>query len=1019
MKLLRVIFCLVFALAVGVLAGRIAEGLRVETDVLSLASVDSASYLRDVSKGLSRQGRLIFEGSDPDRLREVADAFCSNIHQRTEMDLKSLLKFLDGRKAGLLSPETRQLLLDGKYAEVSTAAAARLFSPAPPLFSVKGDPFLLGTDYAMSLQTNLSPGWSLKDGYPVCERAGRHYLLQMLELDGDVTAAVAQCRARAEDFNRTATDDVRIWCSGPIFHTVHSTERAKMEINVLSCVSTILVVVLGWLLFRSLRFVPQLLVCIGAAFLVAAGTLFAVYPHPHVLTFVFGTSLIGLSVDYVYHARAAGDVRRILRQLSFSLLTTLACFSPLLFSEVGALRQMAVFTMAGLAAVYLCVLAWPSGGHPSESAPAKEKAGSGWSLPAWLVYGLTVLVILGGFRIRVASDPSTFYKPDGYLVEGERCFASLSPIDMSKIAYVQGNTLQECLEREEAAGLRGLSVVIPSLKRQRENVDLIARLYAREGGRYAGMTGLKVPKTPPKGEFLDAEQVEPGGLKRVVDSFRTAKSGLVMPCPADFETRDPHVVVFDPRRVIQQIFDRFFNSTLRLLGISLAVLSVLLLVLFRRDVLRYAGPLGWSIAATLGVLGWLGIPVTNFTLLCFFVMVGLGLDYVIFQRGKPTSETRRTVLFSFLSSLVGLGLLAFTEFPVTRSMGVTFASGLFFAYVFARMGRDTVPPAEADSKVFEDSGKKAWHEQREQSAGRWRMQFMWCLYAWFGKGVQKLVTIPVMAFIYPFAATARRALRGFYARLADFSAAHARLRSPSHVMLFRHLLGFAWSLADKTDACTLKKNLPKMTVRDDAGWKSFCGLVAAKKGAFLISTHLGTIEVFPALAESSNLKLSSSQPSPPSSPHVHAFQQMGHDSVFTKMFMRHFDGSKLTLHAVEEIGVETAVDMQAAIARGELVLMAGDRVSAGSTKTLQHDFLGCPCQWPKGVFTFAKLMESPVFFVTCVRTGWNAYECHFRMFDPQSGNRIVPMLDQYTEFLASETLEHPEQWYQFYDFFMV
>ena len=321
-------------------------------------------------------------------------------------------------------------------------------------------------------------------------------------------------------------------------------------------------------------------------------------------------------------------------------------------------------------------------------------------------------------------------------------------------------------------------------------------------------------------EMGDCIVVMPGGLKRVVDSFRTAKSGLVMPCPADFETRDPHVVVFDPRRVIQQIFDRFFNSTLRLLGISLAVLSVLLLVLFRRDVLRYAGPLGWSIAATLGVLGWLGIPVTNFTLLCFFVMVGLGLDYVIFQRGKPTSETRRTVLFSFLSSLVGLGLLAFTEFPVTRSMGVTFASGLFFAYVFARMGRDTVPPAEADSKVFEDSGKKAWHEQREQSAGRWRMQFMWCLYAWFGKGVQKLVTIPVMAFIYPFAATARRALRGFYARLADFSAAHARLRSPSHVMLFRHLLGFAWSLADKTDACTLKKNLPKMTVRDDAGWKS-------------------------------------------------------------------------------------------------------------------------------------------------------------------------------------------------------
>ena len=27
------------------------------------------------------------------------------------------------------------------------------------------------------------------------------------------------------------------------------------------------------------------------------------------------------------------------------------------------------------------------------------------------------------------------------------------------------------------------------------------------------------------------------------------------------------------------------------------------------------------------------------------------------------------------------------------------------------------------------------------------------------------------------------------------------------------------------------------------------------------------------------------------------------------------------------------------------------------------------------------------------------------------------MLDEYTAFLETETLAHPEQWYQFYDFF--
>ena len=43
---------------------------------------------------------------------------------------------------------------------------------------------------------------------------------------------------------------------------------------------------------------------------------------------------------------------RVARPLGISLVTTLACFTPLLCSEVTALRQMALFTMAGLGTVF-------------------------------------------------------------------------------------------------------------------------------------------------------------------------------------------------------------------------------------------------------------------------------------------------------------------------------------------------------------------------------------------------------------------------------------------------------------------------------------------------------------------------------------------------------------------------------------------------------------------------------------------------------------------------------------------
>ena len=109
----------------------------------------------------------------------------------------------------------------------------------------------------------------------------------------------------------------------------------------------------------------------------------------------------------------------------------------------------------------------------------------------------------------------------------------------------------------------------------------------------------------------------------------------------------------------------------------------LLIVFFRKKFFDYVSDVVAAVFCTMGMLGWLGIPVTCFTLLCFFVMAGLGLDYVIFHRSNPVPETRRTVLYSFLSSLAGFGMLAFTEFPVTRAMGATLAFGLFFLYLFA------------------------------------------------------------------------------------------------------------------------------------------------------------------------------------------------------------------------------------------------------------------------------------------------------------------------------------------------
>ena len=975
--------------------------------MLALAGDAFGPELKSVALASAASARVMVEGTNRADVvrgaRVVREAFAEGPPEPAgNAPSADLLSQMRGRTDGLLSQEIRSLIMANDTAAVREASEARLFGLAPPLFSVKDDPMLLATSYVESLAGFLAPGWMFQDGMPMKAEGGTVSALVALTLKGRAPRDVA---AAMECLPRELPSGVKARFSGAAFHTALSACSAQREIGVLSFVSLALILVLGWRLFRSFGFVAPLAAALAAGGLAASGALFAAWPRPHVLTFVFGTSLLGLSVDYVYHARAAGGARNVLKPLTQSFATTLACFAPLLLADLPVLRQMALFTMAGLAAVYAFVVVFSGdGGGARERAPGGRATALSALLPRVLLFAAAA----GGvFFLRPSTDPTAFYRPSAALAADERAVAERLSLGGARLVFVRGDSLQEALEREEAAGVPfGLSRIVPSLRRQRENAALAARLYAAEGAAYAEDTGLKRPVAPAEPRLLDPDCFAPGSpLAAVVGAMWTGR-GLMSPCAEGFEPSGPHVAVIDMRRSMEGVFARAMDSTLRLFFASAAALVVFLALVFRRRMFEFAGPVAAALVATAGTLGWLGVPFTFFTLLSFFVLMGLGLDYAIFHRSAAAPSARRTVFYAFLTSLAGLGLLSFTAFPVTRDMGVTFAFGLFFAYVFSLpsaasgRGRDGARPSQ----------NGAWFAQGEQSAGRWRMEFMWLAYAWLGKGFLKALCVPVMAFIYPFARPAKAALRRYYHVLAAFRPDAPHVPRPSAWTLFRHLLGFAWSLADKTDACSLKKGLPRMAVRDDAGFRAFRDCLAAGNGAFVMTSHVGTAEVLPALPLVCR--------GLPSAPHVHAFQQMAHDAVFTEVFMRRFDASSLTLHAVEAIGVETAVEMKAAIARGELVMMAGDRVSAGSAKTLKERFLGVDCAWPKGVFAFARLMEAPVFFVTCVRVGWNAYEAHFAAAPAADGRRgMAGMLAAYAGFLEGEVLAHPLEWHQFYDFF--
>ena len=106
-------------------------------------------------------------------------------------------------------------------------------------------------------------------------------------------------------------------------------------------------------------------------------------------------------------------------------------------------------------------------------------------------------------------------------------------------------------------------------------------------------------------------------------------------------------------KALEDLWNEYTAETLRLLAISLTILLVVLMLVFRRRFLVYVLPIIAAILATAGTLGWLGEKLSFFELICFFVLTGLGIDYSIIHN-----------LFAFLTSFIGFGSLYLTRFKL-------------------------------------------------------------------------------------------------------------------------------------------------------------------------------------------------------------------------------------------------------------------------------------------------------------------------------------------------------------------
>ena len=335
-------------------------------DTLATSLGDRAVFLLSSGNGDHAKAAAMQFGSQLKRSK----AFRTVIAQLPPFDTAQITRFYLPYRFGLLSAADRAMLDDTSTA-LPTLLAQRLYAPVEAGLNapLADDPFGWLSHWLAGLPL-AATRLELEDNLLITRRGDTTSVLVTSTLaasayDGQTQADVRTAVAQAEQSLARTFPDVTLVRTGAVFYAAAARSASEQELHRIGIISTLGIALLMLWVFRSPRFLLLGFLSTGIGIVFALAATMLAFGKLHLLTLVFGASLIGEAVDYsiqyfVGHLGAQGqDARRSAREVRPALLVALATsllgYAILVGVPFPALRQIACFAIAGIGAAFLSV----------------------------------------------------------------------------------------------------------------------------------------------------------------------------------------------------------------------------------------------------------------------------------------------------------------------------------------------------------------------------------------------------------------------------------------------------------------------------------------------------------------------------------------------------------------------------------------------------------------------------------------------------------------------------------------
>lgn len=744
------------------------RGSRIDTDVMALLpgserTATADRVLRQLADGVSREIVVLVGAPDWERARSAAGRFGQATAARGDLlkPVDRIAAFDFDAALAFYRPYRDRLLTDGQRAMLSHAdpdtlaqqALARLyqFSAGTSLTGWTADPLGLWQDWWLSRAaiTRVRE----RDGLATLSGDGMQWVLLTYRISKPAFSVTGDTDygdllGQADKAARQTDASVRVVTAGIPLHAEAAAAQASFEMNVIGFGSLAAVLLLVWLAFRSLR--PIVLVAlsllIGTAAAISVTAM--VFDRVHLITLVFGASLVGVAEDYGIHyfvtrqakgrTAPARVMRFLLPGMALALSTSVVAYLALGIAPFPGLRQMALFSAVGLVAAFLTVVLWFPLLDRGDLRATRLSSWLSASLARWprvradrrtllLAVALAAFIVPGVLRVKLVDDVRQLQSSPPALIEAQRTAGRLlgSP-SPAQFLLVRGSSEEQVLEREEAAklalagivkqgGMEGFVAVsdwVPSAARQRADAALTARLegpvrerVARAAGGLTGEGGSAGMAAPDAVLTLPmwlahpvSETVRHLWLGREGGGYASVMLLRGLDNPANMPAVQAAVAIVPGVEWVDRVADlssllhhyRVLMTWLLLAGAA----GVALLLVWRY------GPAAWRalvptlLAALFSValLGWLQVPLQLFPVLALALLLGVGVDYGIFLLEHPGDGVSWTaIVLGAASTLLAFGLLALSSTPALHAFGMTMLAGVGAVWVLSPWFRPLAP----------------------------------------------------------------------------------------------------------------------------------------------------------------------------------------------------------------------------------------------------------------------------------------------------------------------------------------